>query len=709
MKTSTPFFLTHHAAPGAWLGLTFGVPGQGVSIDHEHNEFDSNADLLVAVSRGPGKVKALPFISGVAELDPETVQREAAAGNLEALPNSPKARWSFIPEAELERKLGACIDTYVAKEFTFRVLSRPPVFSDYEKATPVAKQKAELNPSVLLELEVDNSKSQEVAYAFIGVAIFRERLRTLDLESSKKLCGVGQSSRWVLGALPVKDKVYTVRDGAIAKHVELGSPIAMHKGREGGVMARIEPGHKGVLRVALSVFHYGPSTQNPISHYLYSKHFSAAEEACLYLLKNSAAFIKEATTYDQKLEAKKLSEARRQVIAQAIRAYAANTQLTFAGSKVFFNVPEGQYYWRNTMDLCADHLPFEMAHSPWVVRHLMDRFLSTYSFKDQLRFPGENKLYPGGLSFTHDMGSYATWSNKGESLYEQANLTGCYSHMTMEELLNGVFLLGALALSGKEKIWAKKKESIYLAVLESMERRDHFDPAKRDGILKGESNRVGPLGAEITSYDALDHSLMAARGNGYIALKTFSAALILEACFKVFKNKKAEARAARFARLTAESLENAFDRKRGIFPANLFESSESVVSAFVESLAVPRSLGLTLKLETYQSLMDKVKLHMNTCLRSGVCLDEETGGLRLSSTSSNTWPSKTALVIDVCEKVLGIDLMKIAPSVIEEYVGWCQVAARETSISDQILSDTRQVKGGSWYPRIVTTWLWTID
>jgi hypothetical protein len=72
-------------------------------------------------------------------------------------------------------------------------------------------------------------------------------------------------------------------------------------------------------------------------------------------------FLKETAHFDEEARRSFADEKRRQVFAQAVRAYGANTQMALAGKKVAYNVSEGCFYWRNTMDLCADHLPFELA------------------------------------------------------------------------------------------------------------------------------------------------------------------------------------------------------------------------------------------------------------------------------------------------------------------------------------------------------------
>ncbi|MBN8217823.1 MAG: hypothetical protein J0L75_14360 [Spirochaetes bacterium] len=704
---STPFFMTHHAPPGAWSSLTFGVPGQGVSLNQEVNEVDISADLLVAVSRGPGRVRALPFVTGASALDPETLQREAAAGTLDARPNAPRSRWSFAPEDEITRALGPCSDQYTWEDLSLTVRQRPCEFPDFEK-TGVQKGAAghSLLPAVWLELSIDNRASKDPAMGFIGLSIFKNRLRTLDLTHPGKLCGVAYSDRWALAAVPVPGAVGTMRDGAIARHIEQMRPAMEHKGREGGVWCRVPPGARRTLTCVLAFYRGGVATQGVKGVYAYSAHWPEVEAVALAALSATRAVKAEAEAHDRMIAAAGGTGEQKAVFAQAVRAYAANTQMTLAGKKVLYTVLEGMYCWRNTMDLCADHLPFELWRSPWLVRNLLDQFLDRYTTRDRLRFPGQKAARPGGLSFTHDMGSYTTYTPPGTSGYEQPGITGCYSYMTQEELLNGAFLLGAYALTGGDKTWWAKRGKALVSVLDSMENRDHPVAAQRDGIMKGESLLVGESGAEITSYDALDHSLMAARGNGYLAVKTFAAALVLQAAFARHGKKTEAARAGAYAARCAATLEKAFDESKAILPANLYSQSESRVAAAVEGLAVPLFLGLKKAITAHPGLVEKLKRHLHTCLVPGQCIDAATGGLRLSSTSPNTWPSKGILVLYVMENLFSMDLKGRYGSLLPELVAWCQVSAKDVTVSDQILSDTRKTKGAHYYPRIVTAALW---
>jgi hypothetical protein len=58
------------------------------------------------------------------------------------------------------------------------------------------------------------------------------------------------------------------------------------------------------------------------------------------------------------------------------------------------------------------------------------------------------------------------------------------------------------------------------------------------------------------------------------------------------------------------------------------------------------------------------------------------------------------------EKVFGIDLEKEYPTAMRELAYWCQVAAKDDTISDQVLTTERKVIGGCYYPRSASAAIW---
>jgi xylan 1,4-beta-xylosidase len=701
-NSDVPFFMTHHAPVGAWSSFTFGLPGKGVSIDHESPSVENTADFLVAVSRGTKKVAALPFISGIINVDNEMIQTGAstAANNF-----SIKDRWSFIPPKQIKRRLSSCIDEYSGGEIALKVYTPHSKLPDPDQGHSL---KYACCPGILIELTIDNTEHEEAAVGFIGLAYqAKGRIYPLDWTTDEALSGVGFSNKWALGARTMDKEVFTIRDNVIAQHVELGQKVVHNGGKEGGIAFTVPPLSKKTLTVAFGFFNQGKVTQGLIGNYLFNRYFSRVEEVCEYILDHADIIREDCQKYDRSLRDEVKSD-EYQVFCQSLRAYYANTQLIECDDRIYYNVSEGQYFWRNTLDLAVDHLPFELSQNPWVVKNIMDLFIDRYSYYDGIRFfesPG--KVFPGGLSFTHDMGNYTAYSPKGFSGYEMTNTKG-YSYMTIEELLNGIYCIASYAITTKDMKWIHKKAGIVVDLLISMENRDHYDPLKRNGILKGESMRCGESGKEITTYDALDHSLLSSIGNLYVAVKTMCSAMLLSEFFHLAGLPDYAVRAENMLLKTKESLKGFFDEQVGCFKANIYSENTSKVIAAVEPFAVPIFLGLKSKLVHNTELKVLFDKHIKTCLKPGNCLDEKSGGLKLSSTSRNTWPSKVILCMYVMEEMFDMDLQKEYSSLMRELCCWIQTSAAERTISDQIICDTGVVIGGSYYPRHITSALWSV-
>lgn len=701
-----PFFMTHHSPVGAWASLTFGLPGHGVSVDLETPGVEDTADLIVAVSRGSDKTIAFPFATGISTMDNETRQttRHLSPGSI---PQSWKDRWRIADPGEMTRRLTPCIDQYTAGEMTLRILSPHPSLPDPETGESLIYATC---PGILLELSIDNSQHNETAHGFLGLGFkSRGRVAPLDWSMRGELCGVAFSNQWALAAMPIDSEVFTIRDNNIAFHVEHGKKVLHNGGQEGGIAFRIPAGEKRTLTAAFGFYREGPVTQGICGRYFYNRYFRSLHDVCTFLLENADRIRRDCAVFDDEVAARRVDPKKYQLFCQSIRAYYASTQLIEADGRAYYNVGEGQYLWRNTMDLAADHVPFELWRNPWVVRNILDLYIEHYTYHDEVRFGDEpGKRYPGGLSFTHDMGSYTTYTPFGSSGYEMIDSKN-YGYMTTEELLNGIYCISAYALSTREQEWLDKHSSIGLELMASMENRDHYDPARRNGIIKAESLKCGDHGREITTYDCLDHSLMSAVGNLYIAVKTFCAGLLLADVFRLAGRPDWEARARKMADRTRVALPEFFDESENYLKANLYQETPSKIMAAIEPFAVPLFLGLKPELTSDLVLNNLLIQHIRTCMQKGNCIDAVSEGLRLSSASVNTWPSKTVLCAYVMEEMFGIDLLEEYPTIMRELLHWTQVSAAEKTISDQIDAEKRTVIGAFYYPRIITSALWVIS
>ena len=60
----------------------------------------------------------------------------------------------------------------------------------------------------------------------------------------------------------------------------------------------------------------------------------------------------------------------------------------------------------------------------------------------------------------------------------------------------------------------------------------------------------------------------------------------------------------------------------------------------------------------YGDLIKKLKKHILTIMKPGICIDEVSGGWKLSSTSKNTWNSKIFLCQYVIKEILKMNFDK---------------------------------------------------
>ncbi len=680
---------------GAWSSLTFGKPGGGVGIETEDLAVQPCGDFLVVCSRGKGRTQAFPFFAASEADDYEG----RMAGDI---PSRACTAWGELDPREVRRTLGPAVDEFVGGDMRLRVISPRGILelSENGDTHPDA-----VFPGLLLELEVDNTRSDEPATGFLGFAYKAGgRLRPLDW-AAPDLVGIGMRGEWALATRSAWG-AFTVRSGGILPFVESGTPVIHPGGNEGGLAFRVPPRAKRVQHAVFCFFRDGKSAiQGGDASYAFTRHFESLEAVCRHGLDASEPIRNSAYRMEERWATLIPSPMERALMAQASQGYYANSSLlSFGDGALRWSVCEGQFAWRNTLDLAVDHLPFELAHHPSIARNVITGFIEDYSYEDSVAFEQDEEVWrPGGISFTHDQGNYTSCSPKGFSGYEAPDRTGVYAYMTTEQLLNGAYCASAVALADGEKPWAIRHLPIARRLLESLENREHFDPEQRDGILKGRSSRAGK-GCEVTTYDALDHALQRSRGSIYIVVKTWCAALFLEDWMSLCGDSRGATRARALADRVAAALGEAFDKRTMALPANLLEETESLVLAALDPLAVPLSCGLADKLQRYPSVLDALRSHARTCLKPGACLEPTNGGIRLSSTSDNTWPSKFGLCLATLRWLEGPHPTLPPGHAVSLLAAWMQVSAAATTVADQIDVRSGNAHGGFYYPRLVTLW-----
>lgn len=640
---SAPLHWVHHGPVGSWLSLVFGAANQGLSLQLEYAGSRANADLLVAVRRGAG-VEAFPFV------------RDPAA----------YASWRM---ASLTRTLTPCVDEFSGAGITMRVYTP-------HAAVPNPKRSGNLQyataPGVLIDITLDNSQSDEPATGFVGIggAGSHGGLRPVDW-SSKTLCGIARASRWLLAATPVKDEVYTVQ-GTTTDFAPRIDP----RGESGGIAFKVAPRSSKTLTLAFAAYVSGAATQGIDTRYFYAQYFPRMEAVANFLLQNAARIRESCASFDTRAKAACAEEAKLRLLACGIRAGNAQTQVlegpTPAGPAAYFTAiaPDGR---RNPLDSAADRLPWDLFRNPWVVRNQFDLATANYAYHDRLHFPDDTDAgdpRDGGPTFARDFGLGAAYAprsaaagNPGSSAFDGAGTAPGWSggEYAAEVLLNSIYMLTSYALLADDTPWARTRLPFARELLASLEKRDHWDPERRSGILKGEST-AAPAG-EKTRF-AGDAVLSQARGNLYIAIKTFCANLLLTTYFQNNNDLHSADYSYAFAQKTAKAITSAFSVNAGFLPANLLAPDVSPLSprllAALEPLALPTYLGLTSTLHEYfPELFAALKAHADACLKPAPEGCHDGDALRLASTLPGTGP-EIIPVLFVMERLFQIDSANLA-------------------------------------------------
>ena len=707
----TIFFNAHHAPIGAFSSFTLGCkgplggPGRGLGAPASVNVY------MGLEAREGNMMELLPFYEGGGDdskrYDPDGDKEKEGAGD--------GARFIRpFQDSSIKRGFHAAADTWEAGDLKVNLYSQVRPIPDPEKTgsegpEPEALLKEVLLPAVLVEFIVDNtscSRTRTAVFGYDGPDPYDNMYKIED--EALKLSGIGQGGRTALycqsgTATPaVSFNLSWILDTVSKDNWQFGL------GNTGALVMEAPAGEKTVFRFALCFFHEGRATFGMDTVYYYTKWFGSISQAGAYALSRFDAIRGACEEADRRLLPVGLSEEQRFMLAQAIRSYYGSTQLLLHEGKPLYIVNEGEYRMMNTLDLTADQVFFELHMNPWAVKNVLDLYLERYSYEDRVRFPGGTEDYPGGLSFTHDMGVANVFSPPGQSAYEMGGLDGCFSYMSHEQLVNWLLCaLSYIEVSG-DGAWLHKRLTALEACLASMENRDHPKKEERNGImgLDGVKTRYG---AEITTYDSLDASLGQARGNLYLAVKSWSAYVGLEGLFGRLGLAPLAARAGEQARKCAKTL-TAHVNEEGYIPAILEGESRSAILSAVEGLVFPLFTGCGEVLDRdgpYRDLLNTLEAHFTTVLKKGICLFED-GGWRLSSTSTNSWLSKIYICQFVVRKVLGIKTPAVSEEADRAHAAW--LLERENSFwcwSDQIHEGV--VKGSRYYPRGVTAVLWLYE
>ncbi|UOQ87257.1 glycoside hydrolase family 52 protein [Gracilibacillus salinarum] len=698
------FFNAHHSPIGAFSSFTLGFPGAGGGFDLELGRSPKKSVYIGVESKEEaGKYQALPFF--------DTGEDESKRYDVENIEHNPITEQLVEPFAkeEVKRQFALGTDQWSAGDLTFTIYSQAVGVPDPDLAKGPDMKRA-IVPSVIAELTIDNRNSERDRRAFFGYEgsdVYSAMRRLNDTMDGVE--GVGQGR---LTAITSKDPdvqaalQFSIEKLLVTEHEENWT---FGLGPIGALVMDVPAGEKKTYQFALSFYRGGIATTGLDTSYYYTKYFANIEEVAAYTLDHFEELKEKAINSNQLVEADHLSEHQRFMMTHAIRSYYGSTQmLATTDDDVFWNVNEGEYRMMNTFDLTVDQMFFELKQNPWTVKNELRYFIERFSYTDTVRFPNDETEYPGGISFTHDMGVANAISRPQYSSYEMYGLDDCFSHMTHEQLVNFILTASVYVEQTGDQAWLADNIGILEQTLQSMVNRDHPDPAKRNGVMGLDSSRVKG-GAEITTYDSLDVSLGQARNNIYLAGKSWASYLALEQIFKEQGlDDLASVAGDQAVRCANTIVQNVTED--GYVPAVIGEGNDSKIIPAIEGLVYPYFTNNMYALDPegrFGKYINVLKHHLQTVLTEGVCLFED-GGWKISSTSNNSWLSKIYLNQFITREILGFAWDEQGAKADQAHVKWLTHPTLSIwSWSDQILSG--EIIGSKYYPRGVTSIIWLYE
>jgi hypothetical protein len=729
-------FNAHHSPMGAFMSFTCGHFDSGGGIGAEIGK-PAAQNVYVGVKHGDRKAKApiwcLPFFKGSAAA---TATSAAASYQVENSPvSAPMSRsYECYPAAKIRRHYGWATDSWETADFRFNIYS--PFGPMPQPTADVEALRAGLLPAVVATLEVDNRKGTQTKTAVFAIDFVEPGTRLIAMEQGSSQRGFAwRRNMGVLGMVEgggQETELLSLQRWSVAEGLS-DVNMAHALGNTAGLALEVPAGTSKTLVLCIGTYLDGVVTTGIEGRYFYTRCFSSLEDVLGTGLARHEELRTRSARLDSKLENSGLSKDQQFLIAHGTRSYYGCGQLLDVGGEAFWVVNEGEYCMMNTLDLSVDHAFWELEHNPWVVANVLNNFVRRYSYHDEVRSRG-GQVLPGGISFCHDMGVNNNFSPAGTSSYELAYLNGCFSFMTQEQLCNWVLIAACYVAKTADMQWLLANGPILDACAQSMRARAN----PRTGLMVYDSSLCAG-GQEITTYDSLDESLGQSRANTYLATKCWATWLALDVLSRL-RQGAGEASAElgdSFTDELATLLSTcAVD---GTIPAVLEKDNagyQSRILPVIEALiypaywldclrAWPRSAGDPAAISAAGSAVESITL-LETHLRGPFieAVRDHTlrllrdparpnlfadGGLKLSSTSNNSWMSKIAIVQYVARVVLGLtqgdeQMAKIFRDADAAHARWQTDGSGYWACSDQFVSG--EAKGSRYYPRIITCALW---
>lgn len=731
------WFHAQHAPMGASLSFTCGHAGSrgGLGV---HLGKPAEQDVYVGVKDGAADgreaLRCLPFfVKPEASAQASFLVEHAAADNQAPDPDTmASVELTEIDRATVSRSMGWGTDRWESGDFSFAI--RTP-FCEIPEPTGAAVAEASdamkraVLPAVWAEVSLDNSAGAKTRTIVFGLGVRDGGVRVLEEGVSPQQVGFAYQQVGFLaeGRVARGGSEAAVRPIAVLRwspHQGLAGRNRVHLlGDTPCAALEVPAGAVGTLRVALGCYVPGEVTTRRAGQYVYTKVYRSLEHVLTTALYRMDEWgIAAAEALDRRLGAATISPAQKFLIAHATRSYYGSTQLLTIAGEPWWIVNEGEYRMMNTLDLSVDQMFWELGLNPWAVRNVLDRFVEHYSYRDGLRDRATGRSAAGGISFTHDMGVANQFSPTGHSSYELPELDGCFSYMTQEQLCNWILMAATYVASTGDRAWAVRHAATIGACQDSMCARDHDDASQRNGVMSFETDRCGK-GQEITTYDSIDPSLGQARASLYLAVKCWASYLGLRvllddvAAERVREAVEGARRAARTiaGEVRADGMLPAvFERESSAYRTNVLVAAEALVYPWswmqtaMGRAASAADGGWLDARGPFGELIGAISRHMTLALDPRVDrgLRFADGGLRLSSSSDNSWMSKMAIVQHVLRRVLGSKADDATLAAADRaHASWQRKGeSARWAMSDQMVRGV--ARGSRYYPRVITTALW---
>ena len=673
------FFAADHAPAGAHSTFVYGAKGQWGGVSTLYGPVCEDG---VLIGLGDEKsVQIMPFIP---------------AENISA-----NARW--FADGDIHRTIRAATDRWEAPGLSWVDYSPPWYLRDFDSASDEEKSRFAL-PATWMIFTVDNSAGAQPRTFYFGLPVAAAQrafddgkfegfiLTDPNTGGSHAFAMPGGMARLLTG--PELTQVFGEMDHGFAFAVTVAA------------------GQKRVVPVIVAHYTDKAVGTRYNAKFAYTSLFKNIDDVVAHAATGFGAARARSDYLDGVLDKSGLNPFRKFLAGHSLHTFLANTSLLRTPEgKTIWSEAEGEYMNTNTFDLTVDHVFYDSIMEPWALRNVLNHFADVYNLTRPLTNPETRATGPAALFFNHDMGG----GHRGEIIFNPPGQPSGYEDamgfMGQEQVQNWILSAGIYWSATRDTAWLRSRKATLDKCLESMLLRDDPDPAKRDGLTKWTNlNNTGH--EEITTYDSLDHSLRPSYLNGYIAVKSWSAYVVLDALFTHLGDTQSAAVARAQAALTARTIVSKVDSSTQTLPAVFDGKSQARIIPMVEGLAYPYEMGLTQAVSMngpYGDLIRALRTHLDNVLKPGVCLDSSSGAWRLSSSSGNTWQSKVYLSQFVAEKILGLTGDRVDGKVDQVHATFQVYGCPTKAWSDQLDSSNGNPLGSLHYPRGITSATWWLD